>query len=143
MACAVALLVLPTASGCGKDPVDDYCEAVKEHQTALTELVSQGGPEALIGAIDIFADLEDRAPSDIQDEWQLVVRRIEVLTRALDDAGLDPATYDRDDPPVGLTQQQKAEIDAAARELGSGQTLAAFEGLQQQARDVCKTPLSL
>ncbi|MEP9364810.1 hypothetical protein ABLE68_17735 [Nocardioides sp. CN2-186] len=139
---AVLGLLLPLLVGCG-DSKDDYCDAVADNQQHLSEVVGSGEPDALLDALDIFEELQDKAPGDITDEWQQVVSRIEALRDALDDAGVDPATYDRDKPPAGVTAEQKATIDAAAKELGSGTTLRAFQDLDQQARDVCKTPLTL
>jgi hypothetical protein len=138
-----AALAVPLLAGCGGDAKDEYCDAVKDHQLELSDLVSTGEPDALIDGLDIFHDLQDKAPSDISDEWQQLVGRIEALRDALDDAGVDPATYDRDHPPAGLTAEQKAGIDAAAKELGGGTTLRALQDLDQQARDVCQTPLTL
>jgi hypothetical protein len=138
----VALVLLPLAAGCG-DSTDDYCSAVEDHQTELTEITTGGGQDSLIRALDIFQDLQSKSPGDISDEWQQVVGRIEALDDALRDAGVDPATYDRAHPPEGLSSDEKARIDAAARELGSGPTLAALQALDQEARDVCQTPLSL
>lgn len=138
---AIAVL-LPLLAACGSDP-DDYCSAVEDHQQELSDIVGSGEPDALLRALDIFRDLQDRAPDDITDEWQQVVGRIEALAEALDDADVDPATYDRDHPPADLTEEQKARIDAAADQLGSGTTLRALQDLDQQARDVCRTPLTL
>jgi hypothetical protein len=135
-------LLLPFLVACGSDQ-DSYCDAVEEHQQELSEIVGGGDPDALIQALDVFRDLQDQAPDDITDEWQQVVDRIAALDSALDDAGVDPATYDRDHPPADLTEEQAAAIDAAATELGSGTTLRALQDLDQQARDVCKTPLTL
>lgn len=141
-AAVLALALLPLVASCG-DPKDDYCSAVKDHQEELTRITGEGGQDSLIKALGIFKDLQDKAPSDISDEWQQVVSRIETLDEALSDAGVDPATYDRDHPPQGLSAEEKARIDAAARELGSGPTVAALQGLDQEARDVCQTPLTL
>ncbi len=138
---AIALL-LPLLAACGSGK-DDYCSAVEDHQQELSDIVGSGEPDALLQALDIFRDLQDRAPDDITDEWQQLVGRIEALAEALDDADVDPATYDRDHPPAGLTEEQKARIDAAAAQLGSGTTLRALQDLDQQARDVCQTPLTL
>ncbi|MDI6911998.1 hypothetical protein [Nocardioides sp.] len=138
---AVAVL-LPLLAACGSDQ-DDYCAAVQEHQQELSDIVGSGAPDALLKALDAFRDLQDQAPDDITDEWQQVVGRIEALAEALDAAGVDPATYDRDHPPEGVTAEQKARIDAAAAQLGSGTTLRALQDLDQQARDVCRTPLTL
>ncbi|MBB6629471.1 hypothetical protein H5V45_19250 [Nocardioides sp. KIGAM211] len=143
-AVAVAVLaLLPLASACGGTPKEEYCAAVKDHQAELTDLVGSGGDDALIKALPIFEELQDKALSDIADEWQQVVSRIKALQGALEDAGVDPASYDRDKPPAGLDDDQRAAIDAAARELGSGPTLAALQAVDQEARDVCQTPLTL
>jgi hypothetical protein len=128
--------------GCGSKQ-DDYCGAVKDHQTELSDIVGSGEPDALLDALDIFEDLKSKAPGDITDEWQQVVSSIQGLQKALEDAGVDPATYDRGHPPAGLSAEDRARIDAAAKALGSGTTLRAFQDLDQQARDVCKTPLTL
>ncbi len=139
----VAVLLLPLlAAGCGSDQ-EEYCSAVKDHQQQLSDIVGSGDSDALLKALDIFEELQDRAPGDITDEWQQVVSRIEALRDALDAAGVDPATYDRAHPPADLSAEDKAAIDAAAKQLGSGTTLRALQDLDQQARDVCKTPLTL
>lgn len=135
-------LLLPLA-GCGQDPQEEYCAAVKEHQKELTEIVGSGDQDSLLRAQDAFRDLRSKAPADITDEWQQVVTRLGALDRALRAAGVDPATYDRRKPPAGLSRDDRAAIDSAARELGSRSTLDALAGLDQQARDVCRTPLSL
>jgi hypothetical protein len=137
------LLLLPPLTACGADPQEEYCAAVQEHQKELTEIVGSGGQDSLLRAEDVFQDLRSKAPADIADEWQQVVTRIEALDRALREAGVDPATYDRRRPPAGLSGTDKDAIDSAARELGSRSTLDALGGLDQQARDVCRTPLSL
>ena len=120
-----------------------YCAAVREHQQELTEIVSGGGQDALIRALDIFEDLRGKAPSDVTDEWQQVVTRIEALDQALRDAGVDPATYDRAKPAAG--PQRRAERAASTPPPASSaaaSTLDALAALDQEARDVCRTPLS-
>ena len=67
---------------------------------------------------------------------------ISALVDTLEEAGVDPATYDRETPPAGLTDDERDRIDAAARGLTRPGTVDALEGVEQQARDVCKTPLS-
>jgi hypothetical protein len=139
---ALLALVLPVLAACGDDR-DTYCDAVEDHQERLSEIVGEGRPDAMLRALDLFQDLADRAPSDISDEWQQVIGSIEALQDALDDADVDGATYDRDHPPSGVTAQQKKAIDDAATRVGGAETLQAIKNLDQQARDVCHTPLSL
>jgi hypothetical protein len=139
---ALLALVVPLLVACG-DEKDGYCDAVAEHQERLSEIVGSGEPDAMLQALDIFQDLADQAPADISDEWQQVVGSVEALEESLDDAGVDGATYDRDDPPSDLKAEQKKAIDDAAARVGGAETLQAIEDLDQQARDVCHTPLTL
>lgn len=144
----VLLIALGTSflgglSACGEgDRFEGYCAEVEEQQAPLSEAFAGGGPTALIEALPSFRALQEKSPDDISDEWGLLVGRIETLVEALDAAGVDAASYDRDDPPEGLSTDEKTAIDAAAGELATPATAVALEGVQQQARDVCKTPLS-
>ena len=139
---AVGLLLLP-AAGCSQDPHEAYCEEVEAQRPELSDAVADGSPAALIGALPNLEALEEAAPRDIRDEWDAVVGRVRELRDALEDAGVDPATYDREKPPTGLAAEEEARLDAAAAELGSRTTAEALAGVQQQARDVCGTPLTL
>jgi hypothetical protein len=138
---ALVMLALLT-TGC-KDQQEKYCDAVKDHQQQLGEVLGDGSPDALFEALPIFRELEGKAPEDIRDEWTTVIDAVEGLQKALEDAGVDPATYDRDHPPEGLSQADKDAIDAAAQELTNDETVTAFSGVDQQAKDVCGTPLQL
>jgi hypothetical protein len=116
---------------------------VKEHQERLSEIMSDAGPTALLDALDSFRELRDEAPDDITDEWQQVIRSIEGLERALDEAGVDPDDYRDGKPPEGVSKQDRAAIARAADDIGSRDTEVALAGVRQQALDVCKTQLWL
>ncbi|WP_435747017.1 hypothetical protein [Nocardioides sp. SYSU DS0663] len=143
LATVVAALLLVPVAGCSSDPHEEYCEEVRAQQADLSDAVAGGGPTALIRALPILQRLEEEAPRDIRDEWDLVVGRVQELAEALEAAGVDPASYDREDPPAGLAAEERIRIDAAARELAAPATVEAFAGVQQQARDVCQTPLTV
>ena len=141
----LALVLLPLA-GCSDDPAEvraDYCAAVKERQRQLTEITTEGGQTALIESLALYRELRAEAPPDITDEWQQVIRSIERLDAALDDAGVDPATYDPKDPPADITREQQQAIEQAADLVGSEETQRALEGVNQHSLDICKTPLTL
>jgi hypothetical protein len=147
---ALTLLLAPllatALTGCGgeeDDPFAAYCAEVEAQQKPLSEALAGGGPTALIQALPSFEELEAKAPADITDEWRVVTRGIEGLVETLDEAGVDPASYDRENPPAGVTKEQQDAIDAASRRLTAPESVAALEGVQQQARDVCKMPLSM
>ncbi len=128
-------------TGCGGD--DDYCDAVKGNQARLTDVSASGEPGALLAALPIFRDLSDDAPDDIADDWQAFLDPLEALDDALRDAGLDPATYDAKGLPDDLTDGQRTTIQDAAAALAQPAVTQAFDSVQQQAKDVCHTPLSL
>jgi hypothetical protein len=135
-------LVAVLAGGC-KDQQEKYCDAVKDHQQELGVVLGDGSPDALLKALPIVRDLADDAPEDLRDEWRTVIDAVAGLQKALDDAGVDAATYDRDHPPAGLTQGDKDAIDAAAARLASQATVTSLSAVDQQAKDVCGTPLQL
>ena len=130
-------------AGCADDPYDGYCTAVEANQQELTEILAEGGPDVLLRALPVFRELRDEAPDDIEDDWDVVVGGLANLEAALEDADVDPAAYDREDPPKGLSQAEQDRIDAAAEDLASERSVAAFAAVEQQARDVCRTPLRL
>lgn len=139
---AIAVAVLGTASGCSGDPTEAYCTEVQAQQTPLTEAAAAGAT-GLLQALPSFEVLRDKAPDDIADDWAIVVQRVTVLRAALDDAGVDPATYDPEEPPADLSEQEQAAITAAATGLVTDAMVTALGSVQQHARDVCKTPLTL
>jgi hypothetical protein len=117
LAAPLVLLLVLTGAGCGEDdPFEDYCAEVSAQQKALSEAFADRGPTALIDALPSFEALQDEAPRDIADEWQVLVSRIEALVDALEEADVDPATYDASKPPAGLGAEERTAIEAAATE---------------------------
>jgi hypothetical protein len=139
---AVVSVVAMFATGCKSDQ-EKYCDAVKDHQQKLSDVLGGDSPSALLEALPIFRDLADDAPEDIRDDWKVVVDALAGLEDALEKADVDPATYDRDHPPSGLSQADQDRIDQAAAEVGSEATVTAFNAVDQEAKDVCGTPLQL
>lgn len=125
------------------DPFADYCAEVEQRREEIGAAVASGPTTGLIRALPSFQALEAKAPDDISDEWAIVTSRIEELVDAFADAGADPASYDRERPPAEVSKEDRDRIEAAAVRLGSRETRAALAGVDQQARDVCQTPLSL
>ena len=138
----VGLLMVGVLAGCGDSPEDvraDYCERVEDNQVALTEALAEDDPDALLAALPIFRELAEDPPRDIEDDWNAFIDALEGLAEALEGAGVDAASYDADQPPADVTEEEQDAIAAAADELFG--VSDAFEGVKQQAKDVCKTPL--
>ncbi len=140
-ASAAALLIGALVSGCGGD--DAYCDAVQQHQTELTDVTASASPGALLQALPIFRDLEERSPDDIRDDWKAFLDPLAELDDALGDAGIDPATYDGKALPDSLADEQRTRIEDAAAGILAPTVVRAFDSVQQQAKDVCHTPMSL
>jgi hypothetical protein len=138
----VAMLACLLAAGCSNDPQADYCDAVEEHQESLTEIAADEDAGALFDALDTYDDLREKAPRDIVDDWDAVIGPLRALEQVLSDHDVDPSTYAADDPPADLDAGAREDIEAAAREVGSEQTVTAMAAVEQHALDVCGTPLS-
>ena len=139
---AVVLLVLclaPALAACGHD----YCDSIEEYQAELTDITASGSPAALLRALPIFRDLQEQSPDDIRDDWRTFLDPLEELDDALRDAGVDPASYDRERLPADLSEEERQRIEEAALALAGPAVRRAFDSVQQQAKDVCHTPMSL
>ena len=141
-AASLLLLAALALTGCSGDPQDDYCEAVADHQEELTEVAASEDTGALFDALDTYEDLREQAPRDIADDWDAVIGPLRELEQVLEDHGVDPSSYSSDEPPADLDDEGRTEIEAAAREVGSEQTVTAMAAVEQHALDVCGTPLS-
>lgn len=146
------VIVLALALGAGAlllgqsgpdDPFEAYCAEVEERRGELGAALAAGDRIGLIRALPTFELLAEKAPDDLRDEWAIVIDRVSEVRDAFADAGVDPAAYDPEKPPADLSTADREAIEAAAVRLGSRETKLAFAGVSQQARDVCKTPLSL
>lgn len=125
------------------DPFADYCSEVEAQRSAVGAALGAGERTGLIRALPSFEALADKAPDDISDEWSTVLAKVTALRDALAAADVDPASYDAAKPPQGLDEADRKAIQAAGIGLGSQEMARALAGVQQQARDVCKTPLGL
>lgn len=131
-------------AGCSDTPEEvraDYCESVAARQVELSEILAEESPATLLRALPVFRDLGADAPRDIEDDWARVIDALTALDEALDDAGVDAAAYDADRPPAEVTEAQQRAISRAADGVARPEVAAALAGVQQQAKDVCKTPL--
>ena len=138
---ACLLVALVALSGCGGDPVENYCSAVKEHRKELNQMTDAGTEYGLITHLAMLRELDDAAPDDLADEWQAFVGAIEALDKAVKASGHKASDFDNAQIPADVSAADKAAIKAAADQLASQEVVAAAQGIDQQARDVCKVNL--
>lgn len=134
-------ILLASCSSSPEDVRADYCNVVEDNQVALSDALAKESPDALIGALPLFRDLADGTPRDIEDDWAVFLDALEGLDETLAEAGVEAASYDADQPPADVTEDQQAAIARAADQLARPEVSQAFEGVKQQAKDVCKTAL--
>lgn len=144
---ALVTLAALLLTSCGEPSPEeqraDYCDAVRAHQRQLTDIAADPSPGATFRALPAYRDLRDQAPSDIAADWARVVDRIETLQDALRSAGVSAEDYGAGQWQKGLSTEQKDGIERAAAGLADPRTAVSLNRVEQQARDVCHTPLSL
>lgn len=132
--------VVASMTACGHSDAS-YCGAVNDNQQRLGQALSSGVGQGFIEALPLLEQVQGKAPADVRGDWNQVVGAVQGLQQALQAAGVDPATYDKAHPPAGVSAAQQSRIAAAATALGSDATLASWQRVQQEVRDVCHTQL--
>jgi hypothetical protein len=139
-AVGLALLVA-LLTGCTEQE-EAYCEALGEEQDTLSELAEDGSGEVLDRTLDSLERLREQAPDELRDEWDTVVRAYRALAEAVDEAGVDPAAFDPDDPPPGVTAEEARRLADLAGALRSTRVIDASLGIEDHARSVCDVDLT-
>jgi hypothetical protein len=139
---ALTLALLVLAAGCG-DPEKAYCGALKSDQKMFAEMQDDTSGLALLKHRTALHQLADQAPDDLTDEWQTFLGAIDAFAGTLHDAGVAPGDFVDGQPPAGLSAEARTRIADAANELASEDVVTAANGIEQQAKDVCKLQLGL
>ena len=135
--CALGLLV----TGCKSD-TEKYCDEVKAQQQRLTDIAANPDPARIFAVLPPYEALAAKAPDDIKADWATVIDRYQQLQSALSDVDVTPEQYADNKWRQGLTEEQVNGVLRAAAGLADPATREALNSVQQQARDVCQTPLS-
>ena len=142
-ALATALLLALVVTGCAKSEDDeraDYCAQVKADADKITRGVAEGGAGAFVDVLSTLEGLAEKAPGDVRDEWQVFLNALRGLRDALEETGVEPDQVNGK-LPAGLPAADRRRIKLAASVLAGEDVQLATKGIEQQALDVCHTPL--
>ncbi len=137
---ALAVAVLLPLTGCGGA---SYCDALEEQRNEIADMLASGSPSALLDGLPMLRDLAEKAPDDLADEWETLIRALDGLDDAISRAGVKPADFEDGKPPAGLSVTDQKAIADAAGQIGADEVVQASSGIEQQARDVCKINLGI
>ena len=144
LALLVASTLLLGATACSETADDRraaYCAQVKKDSTTLSKDVAEGGPGAFVEVLPTLERLAKKAPSDLKDEWQTLLNALTGLQDALDATGLEPGDIKGGKLPRDLSRADKKLVREAASVLTTPEVVAATQGIEQHALDICKQPL--
>jgi hypothetical protein len=128
--------------GCG-DQEKGYCKALTGDQGVFAAMQDDPSGIGLLKHTSTLHELADKAPDDLDDEWQTFLGAIDAFETTLKDAGVKADDFVDGKPPADLTAADRARIANAASELSSEDVVEAATGIEQQAKDVCKLQLGL
>ena len=140
---ALVLLLVLALTGCGSDSEAEYCGALKADQQTFAEMQEDTSGVALLRHRTLLHGLADKAPEDLGDEWQTLLGALDTFATTLDQLGVAPDDFVDGRPPAGLSEADRTRIADAANVLSSADVVDAADGIEQQAKDVCKLQLGL
>jgi hypothetical protein len=142
LAAGITVLLLLGSAGCG-DPEKKYCTALKADQETFSEMQDDTSGVALLGHLTLLHRLADKAPDDLSDEWQVFLGALDSFSDTLHQVGVAPGDFVDGKPPAGLSAADRTRVANAADVLSSPDVVDAANGIEQQAKDVCKLQLGL
>jgi len=142
-------------SGCGGDDSDakanggDYCDTLKtaaETVKSFTGASSTPDFSKFDDFIDAAHDLEEQAPSDLADDWKIVIGGMDDLTAALEEAGITleqlMAAATTGEMPPGVDQAKLMALAPKLESLSGEEMEAATDTIDKHAKDECDVDLS-
>ncbi len=134
-----ALVLTGLLAGCGSSE-DDYCAALKQQQSIFAD---DGTGVSLLVHLADLEDVAAKAPDDLTDEWQTALTALQGLRDAIVAAGVEPVDFVDGKPPSSVSGADQRRIAAAASRVSEQGVVEAINGIDQQAKDVCKLQLGL
>lgn len=141
-------------SGCGGDDGDskaagggDYCDTLKAAAKTVQSFTGDSSDFSKFDDfIDAAKDLEEQAPSDLADDWKIVIGGMEDLTAAVEDSGITleqlMAAATTGEMPPGVDQAKLMALAPKLQSLSGEEMEAATDAIDKHAKDECDVDLS-
>jgi hypothetical protein len=139
----VTVLVAAGLSAC-TDSTESYCSTLREDQEKLRALAGDTdgrGAGSLVCTVRLLSDLRDRAPEQVETEWDTLVDALRDLADAVRASGADLDDFTGGRRPPGVSTGQLQAVRQAAAELRSTPVQQAGQSIEQHAVDVCEVDL--
>ena len=136
-AAVAAVVLLGALPGCSAGG-DDYCETWFEEQRKLAELdAGAPGTDLVTPVLASYERLDEVAHDELADEYVTLVKAYSALADAIEEAGVDPADYQVDQRPAGVTGAEARQLAAVASKLAAPRVRQAAAGVEDHANQVC------
>ena len=146
---AAAALGLCLLTACGDDNGDkasgggDYCGDLKSAKKDV-DAIKGGDLKDIEETVDTMHDLADEAPSEIKDDWKVLVDGVDKLVAAIKKAGLDDddmATLQSGQIPDGVDMTALQNLMTEIQSLDTDAFEKAGENINKHAKDKCGVDL--
>jgi hypothetical protein len=143
-AVAAAALGLCLLTACGDDNGakaggGDYCKDLKTAKKKVDALKG-GDLKGIDETVDTMHDLADEAPSEIKDDWKVLVDGVDKLVAAIKKAGLsdeDMATLQSGQIPDGVDMTALQTLMTEIQSLDTDEFQKAGDAINKHAKDKC------
>jgi hypothetical protein len=146
---AAAALGLCLLTACGDDNGDkassggDYCGDLKSAKKDVDALKG-GNLKGIQDTVDTMHDLADEAPSEIKDDWKVLVEGVDKLVAAIKKAGLDDddmTTLQSGQIPDGVDMTALQDLMTEIQALDTDEFQKAGDNINKHAKDKCGVDL--
>jgi hypothetical protein len=147
-AVAAAALGLCLLTACGSDNGDkagggDYCKDLKAAKKKVDALKG-GDLKGIDETVDTMHELADEAPSEIKDDWKVLVDGVDKIVAAIKKAGLsdeDMATLQSGQIPDGVDMAALQSLMTEIQSLDTDEFQKAGDDINKHAKDKCGVDL--
>ena len=128
-----------TLTGCSGDSTEAYCESLEDAKADIDAL-DAGDPTVFASAVEKFREVADKAPKEVEDDWDVLLSGIEDIEAAFADAGLEMDQLGdvmTGDIPEGVDMEKLAGLGETLNDISGEEMNDATEAIEEHADEEC------